>query len=123
MPKAVSLLRLGGLDDDDERPRGAAESQTPADRVPLCWCSTAGCGTLMMIGPVLGHRVTFGTTEHKTLAGQLEECGCWHNETENAPVTVDRGGDWRGAVAQKVREPGTARSSRQPAPPLGTHRA
>lgn len=92
MPKAVSLLRLGGLDDDDERPRGAAESQTPADRVPLCWCSTAGCGTLMMIGPVLGHRVTFGTTEHKTLAGQLEECGRWHNETENAPVTVDRGG-------------------------------
>lgn len=103
-----------------------AESQSLADRGPLCGASAVGFGTLTVIGPVSGHRAAFGTTKHDTLAGQLEERARVHNETEthteNAPVTLERG-NRREAVAQRLRELGTARYSRQPAPPLGTHRA
>lgn len=40
----------------------------------------------------------------------------------NAPVALV-GGEWRGAMARRVREPRTDRSAASRAPPLGTHRA
>lgn len=76
---------------------------------------------------VRGRRAAFRTSEHNGLVGQLQERARVHNETEthtqkDAPVALE-GGKWRGVVAQRAREPGTARYSRQPAPPLGTHTA
>lgn len=71
---------------------------------------------------VRGSRVAFRTSKHNTLAGQLEERTRVHNETEthteNALVTLE-GGNWRGVVAQRVREPGTARYNCQPASSSG----
>lgn len=73
-----------------------------------------------------GRRAAFRTSKYNT-PRRSAGGACVHNETEthtqtNAPATL-KGGKQRGVVAQRAREPGTARYSRQPAPPLGTHRA
>lgn len=76
---------------------------------------------------VRGPRAPFGTTKRNGRAGQLQEGAHAHGETGTyaRKCSSDSGeGEMEGElVTQRVREPGTARYSRQPAPPLGTHRA
>lgn len=125
---AAPAPQVGGLEEDEEGEGG--ERLTAKVLLTEDHCVALHGWLWHPVGDrasVRGLRAVFGTGEHNSLAGQLREWARGPSETEthtekNAPVTPE-GGKWRGVVAERAREPGTARSSRQPAPPLGTHRA
>lgn len=125
---AAPAPQVGGLEEDEGR---EGEERLRA-KVPLTedHCVALRGWLWHPVGDrasVRGRGAAFGTSEHNSLAGRLQERARGHSEREthtekNAPVALE-GGKRRGVVAQRAGEPGTARSSRQPAPPLGTHRA